>query len=115
MEKKDNSAHVKAEDVINKVRNMSADEFYEECQELITNIKTLCERMQDLINDKKEIACAARIGIVCAIASAGSVDFTGMLGVSDGIREATKSLVENVIESTRDNSQKDGENNSESA
>lgn len=111
MVKKDDSVHVKAEDVINKVRGMSADEFYEECQDLILSIKTLCERMQDLINDKKEIACAARIGVVCAIASAGSVDFTGMLGVSDGIRKATKSL----LEDTRDNSQKDSENNSESA
>lgn len=71
--------------------------------------------MQDLINDKKEIACAARIGIVCAVASAGSVDLTTMIGVSDGIKEATKSLMENVLEATRDNSQKDSKNNSESA
>lgn len=113
MKRIDNSTKVNVQEAIEKIESMSKEQFLDECMELIQDLKHCFERMQDLLADKKEIAVAAQFGIVCGVASAGTVDFVGMAGAPSAINSAALEVAKDALNtftsdtSTRDESQKD--------
>lgn len=82
-------------------------------REVVRDLKTLAERMQDIVANNGIPVGIFDVGVVMSIASGGSSDFTLTLGTGKGVMDASKAIMENVAETlstaTSDKSSKDSE------
>lgn len=81
--------------------------------EVIKDLKTLAERMQDIVINSEVPVGIFDVGVVVCVASGGSPDFTITLGTREGVVKATIGLMESIKETlekdTSDESSKDSE------
>lgn len=81
--------------------------------EVIRDLKTLADRMQDIVSNNEVPVGIFDVGVVIGVASGGSPDFTLTLGTREGVIEASKGMIESVKEvlkaDTGDESSKDSE------
>lgn len=85
----------------------------QDVHEVIKDLKTLTDRMQDIIANNEVPVGIFDVGVVVGVASGGSPDFTLTLGTGKGVIEASKGIMNSVIEvlseATSDESSKDSE------
>lgn len=81
--------------------------------EVIKDLKTLADRMQDIISLNEVPVGIFDVGVVIGVAAGGSPYFTLTLGTREGVIEASKGIINSVKEvlkaDTGDESSKDSE------
>lgn len=95
-----------------RIKDMTREEFTNECQEKVSMITTLLCRVIDILEDDKAFSAVTGFAFVGCLVSAGSADVVDLYGGKGGIEIAIKSIMEEYsakIKDTRDKNAKEDE------
>lgn len=76
------------------IKDKTIEQLNDEVRETVRTLKTLFERMEDILMDKKELLILGDIAVVGCIVSAGSPDAIMTIGLSEPVNLALDTLRE---------------------
>ncbi len=83
------------EDISKYLESMDAGTAANKLYELVSNIRTLLERIQDLITDEQMLAAAGALSFTAVLTAAGDAQASVMLGTGEDVLIGLHELTEN--------------------
>lgn len=80
------------------IGNKTVEQLGDEVLETVHTLKTLFERIEDIVTDKKELLVLGNIAVVGCIVSAGSPDAIITIGLPESVSLALDTLRERQVE-----------------
>lgn len=89
---------ITGKDIAKYLESTDASVAADKLQELIDNIHTLVERIQDLIEEDQLLSAAGAVSFSAALTAAGKPQFVAMIGTNKNIILGLNALADNLKE-----------------
>lgn len=98
MAEKKEEVVITGKDIAKYLESTDAGTAADKLQELIDNIHTLVERIQDLIEEDQLLSAAGAVSFSAALTAAGEPQFVAMIGTNKNIILGLNALADNLKE-----------------